>query len=111
MSNTIVHVWSSKTQRHGLPFVVCPRHHSAVVLDYADPSYEVHDVVETSAVCEKCALEDKVLAPLKVLYKHSQTLSAEELLTVLQALGYPSVKEAWLQLRVLQQSKEGAIPY
>ena len=111
MKHKICHVYHVKRETHGLPFVVCARHYEQACIDYGDPAFDLRVICETDAICEPCSREDKIRAPLEVLERHSGTLSDEDMLTLCRAIGYPSIKEAWMQLKVLNEDKRQAFPY
>ena len=115
MSNKIAHVFSTKLGRHGLPFVSCEKHLKQSAVECAPYGGEVLVVADTDAACEKCSHDSKIRCPLQVLLDVSQSgaMSDEQLTILVHALGYKSIKEAWVQLRLLTASDEAEdmLPY
>ena len=113
--NKIAHVFSTKLGQHGLPFVSCEKHLKQSAVECAPYSGEVRIVADTDAACEKCSHNAMVRRPLQVLsdLSASGAMSDEQLTILVHALGYKSVKDAWVQLRLLTASDEAEemLPY
>ena len=106
--NKIAYVFSTKLNQSGLPFVSCEKHLKQSAVECAPYGGEVRVVADTDALCEKCSHEARIRRPLQVLsdLSDSGAISTEQLTILVHALGYKSVKDAWVQLKMLIASGE-----
>ena len=109
MTNKVVQIYNIPREVHVLPFVSCERHLQHLQDRYAhDTRFEAEVLGHTSAACEACQHDMKVRQPLEILHRHRGRFTHDELFTLVNALGFPSVEEAFRFLQNLDASYEAA---
>ena len=112
-TNHICHILKVTAGHHAQPFVVCDKHLAVARLEYAaSPTWELHRVGETDAPCPQCYKEASICKPLEVMERAKTAgVSEEDLETLAFALGYQSLADARLQLKIVRDgySPDGCV--